>query len=88
MNAVALARMIDVLKETWIYQLQAGEDRDEKPGFRMSDLKEIAYGETNNVPGILVTLKDGTQRLAHPYEFNMQEIEILTTWAEDRGRKP
>lgn len=75
--------MIDVLKGTWIYKLHSREDRNEAPEFQVSDLKEVVYEEEQNVPTILFTLKDGTQRLAHPHELNMKELEALTTWAEN-----
>jgi len=86
-NAATLLRMIDVLKGTWIYKLHAGEDRKEAPEFKVADLKEIVYEELHQVPSLLVTMKDGRQRLAHPNDLNMIEIEALTSWAEDRTRK-
>lgn len=87
MIAATLARMIDVLKGTWVYKLHAGEDRKEVPEIKTSDLKEIVYEETHSVPSLLITMKDGRQRLTHPNDLNMLEIEAITSWAEDRNRK-
>lgn len=86
-NAATLARMIDILKGTWIYKLHAGENRKETAEFKVVDLKEIVYEELHQVPSLLITMKDGRQRLAHPNDLNMLEIEALTSWAEDRNRK-
>lgn len=86
MNSATLARMIDVLKGTWVYKLHAGEDRKETPEFQIKDLKEIIYEELRSVPSLLITMTDGRQRLAHPNDLNMLEIEALTTWAEDRRK--
>lgn len=80
--------MIDVLKGTWIYKLKAADDRDVQGEFGVRDIKEVVYEEERNVPSILIRLKDGTQRLSHPSELNMQELEALTTWAENfKGSK-
>lgn len=75
--------MIEVLKQTWVYKLHSGEDRKESPEFKASDIKEIVYEEDRGIPSILVTMKDGTQRLDHPAELNMKELEAVTTWAEN-----
>lgn len=83
MSAPSFVRMVEVLKQTWIYKLQAGDDRKEAPEFTASDIKEIVYEEDRGIPSVLVTLKDGTQRLAHPYELNLKELEAVTTWAEN-----
>jgi hypothetical protein len=82
-GAGTLARMIDVIKGTWIYKLQAGENRKETPEFISSRIKTVVYREEHSVPSILVILKDGSQRLDHPAEFNMKELEALTHWAEN-----
>jgi hypothetical protein len=79
--------MIDVLKGTWVYKLHASEDRKETAEFKAEDLKEIVYEETRQVPSLLITMKDGRQRLSHPNDLNMLEIEAITSWAEDRSRK-
>lgn len=76
--------MIDVLKGAWIYKLHAGDDRKETPEFTPEDIKEVVYEEKGMMISVLVTLKDGTQRLAHPHDLNMRELEALTTWAENR----
>lgn len=75
--------MIEILKETWVHKLRIREDRKEHPQFAASDIKEIVYEEDRGIPSVLITLKDGTQRLAHPAELNMKELEAVTTWAEN-----
>ncbi len=83
MKAPDLARMIDVLKGTWIYKLKAKEDRKSAPEFTASSIKEVIYKEENGVPSILIVTKDGARRFGHPYEFSMTELEALTSWAEN-----
>jgi hypothetical protein len=80
--------MIEVLKQTWIYKLQAGDDKKAAPEFTSSGIKEIVYEEDRGIPSILITLKDGTQRLDHPYGLNLKELEAVTTWAENLKTKP
>lgn len=88
MSAPSFRRMVDVLKGAWIYKLNAKEDRKEAAEFQAVDIKEVVYEEEQNVPSILLTLKDGTQRLAHPHELNMRELEALTTWVENLKNNP
>lgn len=80
--------MIDVLKGTWIYKLQAGENRKPRAEFKAQDIKEVVYEEIGLKITILITLKDGTQRLDHPHDLNMKELEALTTWAENLKNNP
>lgn len=86
MSAPSFVRMIEVLKQTWVYKLHDGENRKEAPEFISSDIKEIVYEEDRGIPSLLVTMKDGTQRFAHPAELNLKELEAVTTWAENLKR--
>lgn len=88
MSAPSFVRMIEVLKGTWIYKLNAGDDRKASPEFTAADIKEAVYEERGMVIRVLITMKDGAQRLAHPHDLNMRELEALTTWAENlKGRQ-
>lgn len=80
--------MIDVLKGAWIYKLHAGENRKALAEFTAADIKEAVYEEKGMVIRILITMKDGAQRLAHPHDLNMSELEALTTWAENLKNNP
>jgi len=86
-SAPSLHRMIEVLKGTWIYKFKSGEDRKAHGEFTAADIKEAVYEEKGMVINVLITMKDGSQRLAHPHDLSMKELEALTTWAENlRGR--
>jgi hypothetical protein len=80
--------MIDVLKGAWIYKLKAGENRKASGEFTAADIKEAVYEEKGLVITVLITLKDGAVRLAHPHDLNMRELEALTTWAENLKNNP
>lgn len=80
--------MIDVLKGAWIYKFNAGENRKALGEFKAADIKEAVYEEKGLVISVLITMKDGSQRLAHPHDLNMSELEALTTWAENLKNNP
>jgi len=87
-RAADLARMVDVLKGTWIYKLKAKEDRESSPAFTASSIKDVVFQEDQGVPFLLIVAKDGIRRFGHPAEFSMTELEAITSWAENQGRKP
>lgn len=87
MNASSLARMVDVLKGTWIYKFKAGDNKKALGTFTTADIQEAVYEEKGMTIRILITMKNGAVRLAHPHDLSMKELEALTTWAENlRGR--
>ncbi len=88
MNAATVARMIEVLKATWVYKLKSKEDRQAEADFSASSIKDVIYEEDHGFPTILVILKDGTRRVGHPAEMTMTELEALTSWAENHKSNP